>query len=236
MMTEFSVFFIGTVFVAGVLSFFSPCVFPLLPVYMGQLMDQEGPVFAYRGGKIYIRPILKTLAFIAGLSMVFFSLGFGAGFLGRFLYHPYTPYVLGGIVVILGLHQMEVINIRSLQKEKKLDFRKGEKKGMAEAFILGLTFSFAWTPCVGPVLGSVLAVAVSGGSSAWYGGFLMAVYTAGMAIPFLLLAAGSSFFMKYFSPLKKHMLLLKKLGGFLILLMGLVLMSGQFNRLAATFI
>lgn len=104
---------------------------------------------------------------------------------------------------------------------------------MIEAFILGLTFSFAWTPCVGPVLGSVLAIAVSEGSSPWYGGFLMIVYTAGMAIPFLLLAAASSYFMKYLQPLKKHSLALKRAGGILIVLMGIVLMSGQLNRLTA---
>lgn len=237
METGFSFFFMGTVFAAGILSFFSPCVFPLLPVYIGKLMDQPGSVvFTYRGSKIYIYPILKTLAFIAGLSMVFFTLGFGAGFLGGFLYHPYTPYILGTIVIFLGLHQMEIINIRFLQQEKKMDFHGSGKRGLAEAFILGLTFSFAWTPCVGPVLGSVLAILVSGGVSAWYGGFLMLVYTAGMAIPFLLLAAGSSFFMKYSVSLKKHMLFLKKAGGFLILLMGLVLMSGQMNRLAAFFV
>ncbi len=231
---DISFFFIGTVFAAGILSFLSPCVLPVLPVYMGKLMDRrEGSSFEFLGRQIYILPLLKTLAFIAGLSMVFFTLGFGAGFLGRFLYHPYMPYVLGTIVIILGLHQMEIINLSFLQREKKLDVQKKERGGMIEAFILGLTFSFAWTPCVGPVLGSVLAIAVSEGSSPWYGGFLMIVYTAGMAIPFLLLAAASSYFMKYLQPLKKHSLALKRAGGILIVLMGIVLMSGQLNRLTA---
>ena len=196
--------FAGAVFLAGVLSFFSPCVFPLLPVYLGKLAEDPGTrSFSFFGLKVYVSPLVKTVFFITGLSTVFFSLGFGTGFFSHIFYHPYTPYVMGGIVILLGLHQM------------------------------GLTFSFGWTPCVGPVLGAVLAVVASENGSALYGGLLMAVYAAGMAVPFLILAVASSWLLKYSSHVKRHMVLLKKIGGVLIILMGILLMLGKLDMLAA---
>ena len=173
--------FAGAVFLAGVLSFFSPCVFPLLPVYLGKLAE----------------------------------------------------YVLGGIVILLGLHQMELININFLQRQKKIELDGKRQGGILGAFLLGLTFSFGWTPCVGPVLGAVLAVVASENGSALYGGLLMAVYAAGMAVPFLILAVASSWLLKYSSHVKRHMVLLKKIGGVLIILMGILLMLGKLDMLAA---
>lgn len=228
--------FLGTIFLAGLLSFFSPCVFPLLPVYLGKLADDTGTRYVtFSGVKIYLYPIIKTLFFIAGLSTVFFSLGFGTGFFGSVFYHPYTPYIMGMVVILLGLHQMELINIHFLQQEKKVDFNSREKGGVLGAFLLGLSFSFGWTPCVGPVLGSVLAFIASENSTALYGGFLMIIYTAGMAVPFLLLAAASSWLMKYFVHVKKHMLLIKRIGGVLIILMGILLMSGRLEVISSFF-
>ena len=99
---------------------------------------------------------LRTLAFIAGISFVFILLGYGAGFLGNLLYASWFQYVTGAVIILLGLHQMEVLHLKGLYKEKRLQLkRQGQKgKGYSQAFLLGLTFSFAWTPCVGPVLGS----------------------------------------------------------------------------------
>lgn len=99
---------------------------------------------------------------------------------------------MGGIVILLGLHQMELININFLQRQKKIELDGKRQGGILGAFLLGLTFSFGWTPCVGPVLGAVLAVVASENGSALYGGLLMAVYAVGMAVPFLILAVASS--------------------------------------------
>ena len=162
--------FAGAVFLAGVLSFFSPCVFPLLPVYLGKLAEDPGTrSFSFFGLKVYVSPLVKTVCFITGLSTVFFSLGFGTGFFSHIFYHPYTPYVMGGIVILLGLHQMELININFLQRQKKIELDGKRQGGILGAFLLGLTFSFGWTPCVGPVLGAVLAVVASENGSALYG-------------------------------------------------------------------
>ena len=161
------IFFIS-VFLAGILSFFSPCILPLLPVYAGVLLDDKDGAQASSGKfSISLVSLLRTLAFIVGISFVFILLGYGAGFLGDLLYASWFQYVTGVVIILLGLHQMEVLHFQGLYKERRLQLQGQKGKGYSQAFLLGLTFSFAWTPCVGPVLGSVLALAASGGSGAW---------------------------------------------------------------------
>ena len=108
-------------------------------------------------------------------------------------------------------------------------------KGYSQAFLLGLTFSFAWTPCVGPVLGSVLALAASGGSGAWQGAGLMLIYTLGLALPFLVLALASSYVLKHFRKLHPYLGTLKKVGGFLIIVMGILVLLGNASILTTLF-
>ena len=214
-----------TVFLAGILSFFSPCVFPLLPVYIGILLgsDQEKAIRLF-GKKIRWHGLLKTLCFIAGISVIFLLIGFGAGLLGKIMYTNWFRYLMGALIIILGLHQMEVFHFHFLEKQKTMDFGANKQKNeLFSAFLLGLGFSFGWTPCIGPVLGSVLALAASDGQDAL------------MALPFLLLALASSLVLPYFNRLKPHLLLLKKIGGAIIILMGILLLLGQLNSLSSIF-
>ena len=215
-----------SVFLAGILSFFSPCIFPLLPVYTGILLDDQESAksFSLFGRKVAWSGLIRTLCFIAGISLIFFILGFGAGYFGNILYANWFRYTMGTIIIILGLHQMEIFH-----------FKKSEANRYWSAFLLGITFSFGWTPCIGPVLSSVLALAASGGNGAWQGAIYTLIYTLGMAIPFLVLALASGVVMPYFSKIKRHMMLLKKIGGFLIILMGILLLLGQVNVLAGIF-
>ena len=195
----------------------SPCILPLLPVYAGVLLDDKDGAQASSGKfSISIVSLLRTLAFIAGISFIFILLGYGAGFLGDFLYDSWFQYVTGAVIILLGLHQMEVLHFQGLYKERRLQLKRQEQKGKgySQAFLLGLTFSFAWTPCVGPVLGSVLALAASGGSGAWQGAGLMLVYTLGLALPFLVLALASSYVLKHFRKLHPYLGTLKKVGWF----------------------
>ena len=226
-----------TVFLAGILSFFSPCVFPLLPVYIGILLgsDQEKAIRLF-GKKIRWHGLLKTLCFIAGISVIFLLIGFGAGLLGQVIYSPWFRYLMGALIIILGLHQMEVFHFHFLEKQKTMDFGANKQKNeLFSAFLLGLGFSFGWTPCIGPVLGSVLALAASDGQDALMGAVYLLVYTLGMALPFLLLALASSLVLRYFNRLKTHLLLLKKIGGAIIILMGILLLLGQLNSLSSIF-
>ncbi|CMW26159.1 cytochrome c-type biogenesis protein [Streptococcus pneumoniae] len=232
------IFFFLSVFLAGILSFFSPCILPLLPVYTGVLLDDKDGAQASSGKfSISVTSLLRTLAFIAGISFIFILLGYGAGFLGDLLYASWFQYLTGAIIILLGLHQMEILHFKGLYKEKRLQLQgQGQNgKGYSQAFLLGLTFSFAWTPCMGPVLGSVLALAASGGSGAWQGAGLMLVYTLGLALPFLLLALTSSYVLKHFRKLHPYLGILKKVGGFLIIVMGLLVLFGNASILSQLF-
>lgn len=232
------IFFFLSVFLAGILSFFSPCILPLLPVYTVVLLDDKNGAQASSGKfSISVTSLLRTLAFIAGISFIFILLGYGAGFLGDLLYASWFQYLTGAIIILLGLHQMEILHFKGLYKEKRLQLQgQGQNgKGYSQAFLLGLTFSFAWTPCVGPVLGSVLALAASGGSGAWQGAGLMLVYTLGLALPFLLLALTSSYVLKHFRKLHPYLGILKKVGGFLIIVMGFLVLFGNASILSQLF-
>ena len=235
------IFFIS-VFLAGILSFFSPCILPLLPVYAGVLLDdKDGAQVSSGKFSISVVSLLRTLTFIVGISFIFIILGYGAGFLGDLLYASWFQYVIGAVIIFLGLHQMEVLHFQGLYKERRLQLKQqGQKgKGYSQAFLLGLTFSFAWTPCVGPVLGSVLAsvlaLAASGGSGAWQGAGLMLIYTLGLALPFLVLALASSYVLKHFRKLHPYLETLKKVGGFLIIVMGILVLLGNASILTRLF-
>ena len=230
--------FISTVFAAGLLSFFAPCILPLLPVYVSHLSvdlaGNEGQSISV--GPITLHPmlILKTFIFVTGLSTVFILLGFGAGALGNLIYGQWFIRICGIIVILLGIHQTGLIHLNFLEREKKVNIKASRDNNLLGTFLLGFTFSFGWTPCIGPVLGAVLGVAASEGQ-AFYGGWLMAVYSLGLMIPFMLLALFSDILLGRLKKLNKHMNKIKIAGGIIIILMGLMLLTNQLNVITAFF-
>lgn len=218
--------FMSTVFMAGLLSFFAPCTFPLMPVYIGILTDNE------KGGKW--RPFVKTMLFVGGLSTSFIILGFGAGALGKYINGKWFSVVTGLIVVILGFHQMGLFHMKLLDQYKVLRFKTDNNHDFIGTYLLGITFSFGWTPCIGPVLGAVLVLS-AGGGQAFYGAWLMAVFAVGLAIPFLVIAAMSKLILDKLHRVEKFLPKIKKVGGALIVIMGLLLMTENLTTVTVWF-
>ena len=204
---------IGTVFLAGLASFLSPCIFPIIPIYFGILA---------KGGK----KILNTFLFIAGLSLTFVSLGFSFGFLGNLFFNDNVRIIAGIIVIILGIHQLGIIKLNFLERTKVVEVKTEGKSASFEAFFLGLTFSLGWTPCIGPILASVLALSGDEGS-ALYGAAMMLVYVFGLATPFVLFSLFSQELLKRTKALNKHLGKFKIVGGLLIIVMGVLLITNN---------
>ena len=204
---------IGTVFLAGLASFLSPCIFPIIPIYFGILA---------KGG----RKILNTFLFIAGLSLTFVSLGFSFGFLGNLFFNDNVRIIAGIIVIILGIHQLGIIKLNFLERTKMVEVKTEGKSASFEAFFLGLTFSLGWTPCIGPILASVLALSGDEGS-ALYGAGMMLVYVLGLATPFVLFSLFSQELLKRTKALNKHLGKFKIVGGVLIIVMGVLLITNN---------
>lgn len=218
---------ISTVFLAGILSFFAPCTFPLIPVYIGIMTDEDGEYKKWKIGsfEINVGGIIKTMAFVFGLSTSFIILGFGSGFFGKWLSNQWVLFTAGLLVTILGIHQMEIIKIKAFDSFKGFRIKNTKTKALG-TYLMGISFSLGWTPCVGPILGAVLVTSASSGTQ-YYGAILMAVYSIGLMIPFLVMAIASSLILDKVSILNKHLPLIKRIGGFLVVIMGIILMSNQ---------
>lgn len=226
------VVFVISVFGAGALSFLSPCIIPVIPMYLAYFADEE---LGQKRSKLISRPMIKAMLFVGGLSTVFIVLGFGAGALGSILYGDWFLFVCGLIVVILGIHQTGLIQFNFLLGERKLNLNRSKKADYVGSYLLGLTFSFGWTPCIGPVLAAVLGLSASEGSAV-FGGFLMAVYSLGLMIPFLLVAIFSETLLVRIKGITKYLPKMKFVGGLFIILMGILLMMNQVGIITAWFV
>ena len=224
-----------TVFAQGLLSFFSPCVLPLVPLYVSYLaggaksVDEDGNIRYSRG-----RILINTVFFVLGISFTFFLLGFGFTALGRFFNSNQMLFarISGVIMILFGLYQLGVFGrSRAIEKEHRLPFLLQKwSMGPIPAFLLGFTFSFAWTPCVGPTLSSVLLMAGSASSSG-RAFLLIAVYTAGFILPFLAVGLFTGTVLGFF---KKHQNVVRytvKMGAALLILMGVMTLTGFMNGL-----
>ncbi len=223
------------VFLEGLLSFFSPCVIPLIPVYMSFLagnakkVTEEG-VIQYERKKVF----LHTLFFVLGISFAFFILGLSFTALGRFFNDNKMLFTrLGGILIIaLGLYQLGILEFSFMKKEKKINLDLSDKKvNPLVALLLGFTFSFAWTPCIGPILSSVLIMA-SGAKTAVAGNLLVLVYAIGFVFPFLLLGLFTTQVLEFLKSKQKFLKYTIKAGGILLLIMGIMTFTGWMNGIS----
>jgi len=222
---------IGAAFIGGLLSFVSPCVFPLIPVYVSLITGIS--VEALKGdGKTAFWPALgRTALFIAGFSLVFTALGAGAGTVGHVLRAFNGVFRIGGglLVILFGLHFTGLLPVRMLYREKRMKLATG-KLGAFGTILMGMTFALGWTPCIGPWLASILTIAANEGQ-AGRGAVLLLAYSAGLGLPFLLAAAAFSSFLGVSSRLKKFMHWLELASGFLLIILGILLITNNFSVL-----
>lgn len=223
-----------TVFIQGLLSFFSPCVLPLVPLYIGYLAGTSdiNPQAEDRGRRS--RVFINTVFFVLGISVTFFLLGFGFTALGQFFHDNRIWFArIGGIIMILfGLYQLGLFgNSNMLERERRFHVpMQNIVMGPLPALLLGFTFSFSWTPCVGPTLTSVLLLAGSSGQGGT-AAFLIGIYTAGFIIPFLLVGLFSDSLLQF---LGRHGNVVKyttKAGAILLILMGIMTLTGFMNHI-----
>jgi cytochrome c-type biogenesis protein len=214
--------------VAGIISFLSPCVLPIVPPYLAYMSgvsvtEMSGEASARR------RAIMAALFFVMGLSTVFLILGFTASAFGAFFLQNQLLFarVSGAVIVVFGLHFLGIIRIPFLDREARMD--AGDKGGSSfGAYILGLAFAFGWTPCIGPQLGAILSLAASE-ASVTRGTLLLGVYAAGLGLPFLLAAMFITRAMGVMNRLKRHMKTIERIMGGLLLLVGVAMLTGAFT-------
>lgn len=214
--------------VAGVISFLSPCVLPVVPPYLAYMSGTT--MSDLNSGKN--RALLPALFFVMGLSTVFLILGFAASAIGSMFlqYQSWFNTFAGILVMIFGAHFVGAINIPFLNREARFD--AGDQGGTAfGAYLLGLAFAFGWTPCIGPQLGAILSLAASEASIS-KGLILLGVYAAGLGIPFLLVAAFLPRLTALMAWMKRHMQQIERIMGLLLWTIGLLMLTGGFSALS----
>lgn len=224
-------------FLAGVLSFLSPCVLPLVPSYVSFITGVSFEDLTGNVDKKRIRylTITNSLAFVSGFSAVFIALGASSSAVGRFLFdYQETIRIAGGILVIIfGLFVAGFLRLDFLMRDKKFHL-SGKPVGYIGTFAVGMTFAAGWTPCIGPILGTILVYAGSK-ASAVYGFKLLAVYSLGLAIPFMISSLAINSFLSYSRKLLKYMRVVMIISGLLLIVFGVMLLTNRIGELAALF-
>jgi len=222
--------------VAGLVSFLSPCVLPLVPGYISMLSGATIEELKVGASPALMSRILRnSLSFVAGFSIVFVVLGASATAVGKFLLAERATFnlVAGIIVIVFGLHLTGLLKIPLLYREARLT--TGEpRRGLVGAFLLGFAFAFGWTPCIGPILAAILALAAQR-HTVLQGMFLLAVYSAGLALPFLLTSVGLGQFLKLYGGFRKHLQTVEISSGVLLIALGILMATNKFTVISRYF-
>ncbi|WP_137744168.1 cytochrome c biogenesis CcdA family protein [Robertmurraya siralis] len=225
-MTDVNVFL---AFGAGFLSFISPCCLPLYPAFLSYITGMSVGELKNENAMLQRRSLLHTLFFLLGFSVIFIAIGFSTSFIGEF-YTQYKDLIrqLGAILIVFfGLMVVGILNPEFLMKDRKFEF-KNRPSGYFGSILIGIAFAAGWTPCTGPILMSVIALAAANPSSALV---YMVAYILGFAIPFFVL----SFFIGKMKWIRKHNILIMKIGGYIMIVMGIVLFFDWMTKIIAMF-
>src|SRR5215217_24337 len=227
-----TLFRIAISFAAGILSFLSPCVLPLVPGYISLISGVS--IDRLKEGTSSRRAvILNSLAFNAGLSVIFLILGTRAGLVSAAITSNPWVRIIGGLVIIaFGLQLIGLLKISALYKDTRF-FSDDKPRGMLGSAALGIAFAAGWTPCIGPILGGIIGLAATSGG--WRSGLVLsAFYSAGLAVPFLLTGLGINQFLSFYKNFRKHLHKVEVVSGVVLILVGVLVMSGQSTLLASS--
>ncbi|WP_134704400.1 cytochrome c biogenesis CcdA family protein [Ammoniphilus sp. YIM 78166] len=228
-MESVSIFF---AFTAGILSFLSPCIFPLLPAYIANLTGAH-----VQGNKVEVSKqilILRSLYFILGFSLIFMVMGASASVLGQLLseYRDVLEKVSGFLIIVFGLQMARILNLDFLSFDKRWQVKHPENKSNWSSFVLGLAFGTGWTPCVGLALSSILLLA--GSTETMYSGiFLLMIYSVGLGVPFLILSWAITYSLNVMKKMNRLLPRLSLINGWILVGMGLLLFTGQLQKMSA---
>jgi len=224
---------IGLAFLAGLASFLSPCVFSLVPAYIGYLSGRSIAANQVESTPRKLETFLHGVAFVAGFSAIFLTLGLTMSAVGGLLYEMrfWLAKIGGVIVVVLGLHMTGILRIPFLEYDLRPQTKLDKRRGYLSSALLGITFSAGWSPCIGPILGMILTLAINGGSVS-RGVILLGFYSIGLAIPFLLAALGIGWVTTILRKYNKLMHGIEIGMGVVLIIVGVMLFFGVFNTLS----
>ncbi len=213
----------------------SPCVLPLVPGYVSLISGVGVEQLKLQERQLFRKVMLNSAAFIIGFSIVFITLGAISTEVGQILaqYKSLLARIAGAVIILFGLHLTGILQIKPLLADTRLHGLKGSSSAWG-AFVIGFAFAFGWTPCVGPILAVVLGFAAAQ-DTVWKGIFLLAIYSAGLAVPFLLTSLGIERFLKFYNRFKFHMRAVEVASGVLLIGLGILLVMGRFALISGYF-
>ncbi len=222
-------------FLAGLVSFLSPCVLPLVPGYVSLISGVGVEELKGQEASLLRKVMLNSIAFIIGFSIVFITLGAISTEVGQIAarYKSLLAQVAGVVIILFGLHLTGILRIKALYADKRLHNVKGGSSAWG-AFVIGFAFAFGWTPCVGPILAVILGFAAAQ-DSITKGILLLTIYSLGLAVPFLLTSLGIERFLNFYGRFRRHMHVLEIASGGLLIALGVLLVFGRFTLLARYF-
>ncbi|MGZ8843038.1 MAG: redoxin domain-containing protein [Pyrinomonadaceae bacterium] len=223
-------------FAGGLLSFLSPCVLPLVPGYISLMSGVSIDHLKSEGVSGSRRAVISnSLAFNAGLSVIFLALGGTAGLVGATIINNVWVRVIGGLVIIIfGLHLIGLLKIKYLYRDTR-QFSSEKPRGILGSLTLGIAFAAGWTPCIGPILGGIIGLAATSGG--WKGGLLLsAFYSAGLSVPFLLTGLGINQFLSFYSKFRQHLHKVEVVSGIILILIGALVMSNRVTMLSSSWL
>lgn len=219
-------------FLAGILSFLSPCVLPLVPGYVSLISGASVEELQTSERRVLGTVMLHSITFVLGFSVVFIALGAVATGVGQVMneYHSLLSKVAGIVVIIFGLHLTGILKIKALYADKRMHDVKGSASAVG-SFAVGFAFAFGWTPCIGPILATILVLAGAQGT-VMKGIVLLAVYSLGLAVPFLLTSLGVDRFLVFYSRFRKHLHTVEVLSGILLIAIGVLIFLNNLRLLS----